>query len=127
MEFNSWSKQLAESQAEKGQPVIYINEISLKELRKSAGITQEELGERAELNYKFIGELERGRVNVSLDSIVKIAAALRIKTGDLFSKERIPIQKIIVKEKGPFSQFSSQDLQLIKKALRLLNRTFSKV
>lgn len=98
----------------------------VRELRKSAGFTQEELGEMAEMNYKFIGELERGRVNVSLDSIVKIAAALRVKTGDIFSKEKVPLQKVIVKEKNP-PQFSPQDLQLIKKALRLLNKTFSKV
>ncbi len=99
----------------------------LRELRKSAGITQEELGEKAELSYKFIGELERGQVNVSLDSIVRITDALEVKIGDLFSKEKIPVQKVLVKEKSPLSKFSSKDLQLIKKALRLLNRTFSKV
>ncbi len=99
----------------------------IRELRKSAGITQEELGEKAELSYKFIGELERGQVNVSLDSIVRIVGALGVKIGDLFSKEKIPVQKVLVKEKSPLSKFSSKDLQLIKKALRLLNRTFSKV
>ena len=99
----------------------------IKELRKSADLTQEELGEKAELSYKYIGEVERGQVNVSLDSIVRIADALGVKIGDIFSKEKIPIQKIIVKEKSPFSKFSPQDLHLIKKALRLLNKTFSKV
>ena len=99
----------------------------IRELRQSAGITQEELGEKAELNYKFIGELERGQVNVSLDSIVRIAEALGVKIGDIFSKEKIAVQKITVKEKSPLSKFSPQDLHLIKKALRLLNRTFSKV
>lgn len=63
----------------------------IKELRKIAGITQEKLGEKAELNYKFIGELERGQVNVSLDSVVRIAEALGVKIGDVFSKERIPV------------------------------------
>jgi len=99
----------------------------IRELRKSAGITQEELGEKAELNYKFIGELERGQVNVSLDSIARIADAIGVKIGDIFSKEKIPVQKTLVKEKSPLSKLSPQDLQLIKKTLRLLNRTFSKV
>jgi len=99
----------------------------IRELRKIAGLTQEELGEKAELNYKFIGQLERGQVNVSLDSIVRIADALGVKIGDLFSKEKIPVQKIAIKEKSPFSKFSSQDLHLIKKALQILNRAFSKV
>lgn len=99
----------------------------IRELRKSVGITQEELGEKSALSYKFIGEIERGQVNVSIDSLARIAIALEVKIGDLFSKEKIPVQKILVKEKSPLSKFSSQDLQLIKKALRLLNRTFSKL
>lgn len=99
----------------------------IRELRKSAGITQEELGEKSSLSYKFIGELERGQVNVSIDSIARIAEALGVKIGDLFSKEKIPVQKILIKEESPLSKLSSQDLQLIKKALRILNRIFSKV
>lgn len=101
--------------------------VRIKELRKTAGITQEKLGEKAELSYKFIGELERGQVNVSLDSIMRIAEALGVKIGDVFSKERIPVQKILIKEKNPVSGLSSKDLLLIKKALRLLSRTFSKL
>lgn len=99
----------------------------IKELRKAARITQEELGEKARLSYKYIGELERGRVNVSIDSIERIAAALGVGIGDLFSEEKIHLQKVLIKEKSPFSKISPQDRQLIRKALRLLNRTFSKV
>lgn len=99
----------------------------IREIRKIKGLTQEELGEKANLNYKFVGELERGKVNISLDSLVRISNALEVYIGDLFRKKEEPILKITVKEKSPLSKFSSQDLQLIKKALRLLNRTFSKV
>jgi transcriptional regulator with XRE-family HTH domain len=88
--------------------------------------SQEELGEKAELNYKFIGQLERGQVNVSLDSLVRIAGALEVKIGDLFSEEKISVQKIVIKEKSPLSKFSSQDLRLIEKALRLLIEHFQK-
>jgi transcriptional regulator with XRE-family HTH domain len=103
----------------------------IRSLREAGSLTQEELGEKAGLNYKFIGELERGRVNVSLDSLVKIAEALEVKIGDLFFKEKIPVQKVFVKvtakEKDPLSKFSPQDIHLIKKALRILSRVFSKV
>ncbi len=88
----------------------------IRALRKLKALTQEELGEKAGLSYKFVGEMERGEVNPSLDSLVGIANALGVKVGDLFPHE-IDI----------FPQFSSNDLRLIKKALRLLNRTFSKV
>jgi len=88
----------------------------IRALRKLKTFTQEELGEKAGLSYKFIGEMERGVVNPSLDSLVKIATALGVKVEDLFPRE-VDI----------FPQFSSQDLQLIKKALRILQRAFSKV
>jgi len=39
----------------------------------------------------------------------------------------VPVQKIVIKEKSPLSKYSPQEFQLIKKALRLLNRVFSKV
>lgn len=99
----------------------------IRELRKSAGLTQEKLGEKAEVNYKFIGELERGQVNVSLDSLVRIAEALGVKLGDLFYGERVLVQKILVREKNPLARLSPQNIQLIKKVLKLLNRIFSKV
>ena len=99
----------------------------IRELRKLAGITQEKFGAKAGLSYKFIGELERGQVNVSLDSIVKIAEALGVKVGDLFSEERIHVQKVFVRERNPLLRLSPQNIQLIKKVLNLLNRTFSKV
>lgn len=88
----------------------------IRALRRIKNLTQEDLGEKAGLSYKFVGEIERGEVNPSLDSLVKIATALGVKVGDLFPRE-VDI----------FPQFSPQDLHLIKKALRLLSRTFSKV
>ena len=105
--------------------------VRIRDLRKSGGLTQEDLGEKAGLSCKFIGELERGEVNVSLDSLEKIAEALGVKIGDLFSKEKIPVQKVFVKifpkEKNLFSKLSPQKIQLIKKALHILNRTFSDI
>lgn len=99
----------------------------IRELRKSAGFTQEKFGGKTGLSYKYIGELERGQVNVSLNSIVKIAEALGVKVGDLFSEERIHVQKVFVRERNTLLRLSPQNIHLIKKALTLLNKTFSKV
>ena len=99
----------------------------MRRLRKAKGLTQEKLGESAELSYKYIGELERGEVNISLDSIVKIAEALGVKIGNLFSKETVPVQKVHVKEKSLLSNLSSGDIRSIKAALKLLNKTFAKL
>jgi transcriptional regulator with XRE-family HTH domain len=88
----------------------------IRSLRKLRRFTQEELGEKAGISYKFIGEIERGEVNPSLNSLIKIANALSVNVKDLFPGE-VEI----------YPQFSSQDLKLIKKALRLLGNAFSKI
>ncbi|MBI5893752.1 MAG: helix-turn-helix transcriptional regulator [Deltaproteobacteria bacterium] len=98
----------------------------IRGLRKAAGLTQEELDEKTGLSYKFIGELERGQVNVSLDSLVKITEALGVQMGSLFDREKPTVQKVfvkeIVKEKGSSLRFSQKDISLIKKAIRILNQ-----
>jgi transcriptional regulator with XRE-family HTH domain len=49
------------------------------------GLTQEELAERANLHPTYIGSVERGERNISLENIVSIAKALQINPKDLFS------------------------------------------
>jgi transcriptional regulator with XRE-family HTH domain len=51
---------------------------ALRHYRKQAGFTQEKLGELAELNPKYIGEVERCEKTISVDALARIAAALRI-------------------------------------------------
>ncbi len=51
--------------------------------RKQAGLTQEKLAEKADLHHNFIGEVERGNMEVSLSSLIKIAKALGVHVRDL--------------------------------------------
>jgi len=53
--------------------------------RTMAGITQEELAERAGLDRSYIGGVERGDRNPTLIAIEKIAGGLGITLADLFS------------------------------------------
>jgi transcriptional regulator with XRE-family HTH domain len=46
-------------------------------------MSQEKLAEKADLSYKYLGEVERGVVNISLDSLARIAKALKVKVQDL--------------------------------------------
>jgi transcriptional regulator with XRE-family HTH domain len=55
----------------------------IRAYRKGAGLTQEKLAEKASLSYKYVGEVERGVVNVSLDSLMRVAKALKLKVADL--------------------------------------------
>ena len=56
----------------------------IRSLRKSKGLTQQELGERADINHKFLGEIERGRQNATVGTLVKIADALSIDIIEVF-------------------------------------------
>ena len=56
----------------------------IRTIRKAKGWTQEELGSKADISYKFVGEIERGQQNPSFDTLVKIADALEIELFDLF-------------------------------------------
>ncbi len=51
--------------------------------RKQALMSQERLAEKSELSPKYLGEVERGCVNISVDALSRIAKALRIQVADL--------------------------------------------
>jgi transcriptional regulator with XRE-family HTH domain len=58
--------------------------LRIRVCRKRAGLSQEELAERADLSPKYLGEVERGCVNISLDAVARVCKALAMRLGDLF-------------------------------------------
>ena len=51
--------------------------------RKKAKLTQEQLGEAANLNSQYIGEVERMNKTISLDALARIATALNVRLREL--------------------------------------------
>lgn len=56
----------------------------LRAYRRKMGMTQEELAEKAELHYTYIGQVERGEKNLTLVSMEKILNALEVSFKELF-------------------------------------------
>lgn len=56
---------------------------NLVRVRKRAGISQEQLGLLASLHRTEIGHLERGERLARIDTLVKLAGALRVEPCDL--------------------------------------------
>jgi len=56
----------------------------LRALRKLTGMSQEDLGFKANVHRTYVGSIERGEQNVSLDNIYKLAKALKVPMKELF-------------------------------------------
>ena len=62
----------------------------LRTLRKWRKLSQEALGQRARLSGKFVGEVERGEKSISVDSLYRVAASLRVPLALLTSDGTSP-------------------------------------
>lgn len=56
---------------------------NLRKRRIQLGLSQEELAERAGLHRTYVGSVERGERNVSLENIVRLAEAVGADPSDL--------------------------------------------
>lgn len=58
----------------------------LKALRLDHNLTQLELAEILDMSPNFIGMIERGERNTTIENVFKIARALNIKPSNLFEE-----------------------------------------
>ena len=58
---------------------------AIRTKRLKAGLSQEKLAERSDLSTVFISRVERGKESPTVDSLSKIANALKIRVRDLIS------------------------------------------
>jgi transcriptional regulator with XRE-family HTH domain len=56
---------------------------NIREYRKKAGFSQEKLAEKADLHPVYISQVERAERAVTIDALLRIAKALRIRLRDL--------------------------------------------
>ncbi len=56
----------------------------VRQLRKSKGLTQERLAEKARLEPTYLGAVERGERNLTIDNIEKIARGFRMEPYKFF-------------------------------------------
>jgi transcriptional regulator with XRE-family HTH domain len=51
--------------------------------RLALGLSQESLAEQSGIHWTFLGQVERGRRNLSLHNLLKIASGLEVDPGEL--------------------------------------------
>lgn len=62
----------------------------LRDYRRAQGYSQEAFAEACGLHRTYVGAIERGKRNVSIDNVARIADALGLKIADLFPKSELP-------------------------------------
>lgn len=58
--------------------------LRIRELRKKSKLTQSELAEKIGLSTNFIGMVERGERNTSVDKIFKLSRAFNLSLAEFF-------------------------------------------
>ena len=59
----------------------------VREIRKKRGLTQEQLAERASVDVKYLGNIERGHENPTVGILEKLAGALSVKIHQMLDFE----------------------------------------
>ena len=68
------------AQASKHREIVGNN---IRTYRTNAGLTLEKLAEMADLSWPYLSEVERGRENISLDKLARLAGALDVQLSKL--------------------------------------------
>jgi ribosome-binding protein aMBF1 (putative translation factor) len=61
----------------------------LRSLRLVAGLSQEELADKAEIDRSYLGSVERGEHNLALKNIYKLSKALNVNPAAFFENNEV--------------------------------------
>ena len=89
----------------------------IRQLRLMRGWSLEQLAERADASPKHVGSVERGEVNVGVDTLANLARALSVNLSDLLAEpsgRRTP--------RGAIHVISGEDVGHLEKVADLVHR-----
>ena len=89
----------------------------IRDARRRHILTQEELAERCHLTPKSISEIERGRVNVPLQTLWSIAKELDVTLSELTFGIDVTIPREVKTLEGLFAGRTREDLLALVKVL----------
>lgn len=56
---------------------------NIKRIREKRGLTQVEAAEKAGLDPRYYPRIERGEINITLETLYKLVKALKVKASDI--------------------------------------------
>ena len=87
-------------------------------IRKKRGMTQAEVAEAARLSDRAYAEIERGTVNMRVDTILRICGALSVTPDDILTDESSSLTAL---QEELFDQLSTCPVKTRKAALSMLS------
>jgi len=110
------------------EQLVNIVGANIKEIRKQKKMTQEELAEKCGLQTSYLAGVEHGDRNITLQTLEKITAGLKINAKDLFELDSPMIQPSIETEQ--LIHMFAEQLKLksdieVKLIIELANKIFS--
>lgn len=91
---------------------------NLRNERKIVGLSQQALAEKAGISYKYLGEIERGQVSLSVEILMKISEALDVEAGKLLSEQEDHRPKPVRQGQHILNQMSEEQAQLALEILK---------
>ncbi|QTA78514.1 HTH domain-containing protein, Cro/C1-type [Desulfonema limicola] len=93
----------------------------IRNLRKESGISQEGLAEQTDISAKYLGQIERGLANLSIDKAIKISKALKIDLSELFDFKYEHSRKELKQQLNSlFDDAKDKDIKKIVKVVKYL-------
>ena len=95
-------------------------------LRKNRNLTQHELGEKVQLPQTYIGAIERGEKNISLDTLERITNALHVAPEEVLDSNMNPSEKdkLVDKIKLLLMERDVKEVQLVHNLINDLLKVF---
>ncbi|KAF6621554.1 transcriptional regulator with XRE-family HTH domain [Paenibacillus jamilae] len=98
----------------------------IRAIRNAKGLTQQKLADIASLDYRYIGALERGERNFSIDTLEKVLTALNVSISELmFSEEHMTADEMIRQE--AIDEFVALTSRLNEEQIGILRRVSKEV
>ena len=95
----------------------------IRYLRRIKELSQENLAEKANISSKYLGEIERGQANLTIDVTEQIATALKIGMAELFDYQHEADSKNIKTNINTLvREATNEELKLIYRILKSVMR-----
>ncbi|WP_419781227.1 helix-turn-helix domain-containing protein [Maridesulfovibrio sp.] len=94
---------------------------NIRKLRKDLGLSQQQMAEKAEISYKYLGEIERGAVNLSVEILMKISNALQIAPEKLLVSEGQG-NSTLLEAQAVLAELSPQQLEIALDMVKVLRK-----